>query len=283
MNSFTSLFELKVKPFSFSFFLDLLILCKRTEWNNIEIARKNQILLLVLACNYKRIACNPGIVESNIDLKRFRENREKSSDAISTKLASTYKNNHHNLIGKNHEKSEKFVPMPSPFQPLHLTRDDVVTSGVPNQHYSHESQQTGGDEFNQLSAATSSPPTLANNGEVIFAIHHSQNSQSSPQFTSAGSFDLRNCPSYRHVWYRKSPLFSWVHRTAGAGAISHARRRTKSLICAILTPHCYGSGSALPSSTACNFSDAPTNNDSSKRSNDDNSDSFILIHEISKR
>lgn len=167
--------------------------------NNIETARKNQILLLVLACNYKRIACNPGIVESNIDLKRFRENREKSSDAISTKLASTYKNNHHNFIGKNHEKSEKFVPMPSPFQPLHLTRDDVVTSGVPNQHYSHESQQTGGDEFNQLSAATSSPPTLVNNGEVIFAIHHSQNSQSSPQFTSAGSFDLRNYPSYRHV------------------------------------------------------------------------------------
>lgn len=280
MNSYASLFELKVKPFSL--FLSRFIYSLQTNhepkkyWKH----SKNQIFLFVLACNYKRIACNPGIVESNIDLKRFRENREKSSDAISTKLASTYKNNQHNLIGKNHEKTEKFVPMPSPFQPLHLTRDDVVTSGVPNQHYSHESQQNG-DEFNQLSAATSSPPSLANNGEVIFAIHHSPNSQSSPQFTSAGSFDLRNCPSYRHVWYRKSPLFSWVHRTARAGAISHARRRTKSLICAILTSHCYGSGSALPSSAACDFSDAATDNDSSNRSNDDNSDSFILLHEIS--
>lgn len=160
-----------MKPFLLS--LDLLILSTVVLWNN---KTANQIFLLVLACNYKLIDCHPGIVDSKFDLKKFRENRDKSSETISSKLTSSHSKSNSILGQKEQEKNEKFVPIPSPFQPFQLTRDDVVTP------------------TNQIQPEAAFGPSTAQsmdsltNGGVIFAIQRGHESQSSQLFTSAGWF-----------------------------------------------------------------------------------------------
>lgn len=170
-----------MKPYFSFFFLTRFINSLNSASPKKYLYIKNQIFLLVLACNYKLIAGHPGIVESNIDLKKFRENREKVSEAISTKLASAHKNN----LYYAPEKSERFSPIPSPFQPMHLTRDDVVTS-------MEQPQETAAQ-------STTAPAMMNNNGGVIFAISQGHNSQpSSPHFTSAGSLDLQKLSFLLH-------------------------------------------------------------------------------------
>lgn len=111
----------------------------------------------MLACNLNLIFGYPGIVESNIDL---RKTREKSSEPISTKLTSSY--NNRNSITKD-DKIEKFTQSHSTsFHPMKFGREDVV-----------EIHPSFG----------SSTPSLASGG-VIFAISRGHESTSSPLIAS---------------------------------------------------------------------------------------------------
>lgn len=113
----------------------------------------------MLACNFTIIFGYPGIVESNIDLKKFQ--REKNSEAISTKLPSR-----NSIVKQQDEKIEKFTT--SSFQPLKFSREDVLNSIHPSTSYE---------------PSTSSPQPLASGG-VIFAISRGHESTSSPLIAS---------------------------------------------------------------------------------------------------
>jgi hypothetical protein len=125
----------------------------------------------VLACNFTIIFGYPGIVESNIDLKKFQ--REKNSEPISTKLPSTY-NNNRNSIFYDEENIEKFSTTSS-FQPMKFSREDVLNSIHPS-----------------YGPSTSSPSQSISSGGVIFAISRGHESTSSPLLASGWFiFDLQ--------------------------------------------------------------------------------------------
>jgi hypothetical protein len=128
----------------------------------------------VLACNSTFIFGYPGIVESNIDLKKFqREKNSKNSEPISTKLPSSYNNNNRNSLFKEENNIETFNPTSASFQPIKFSREDVLNS-------IHSS----------YGPSTSSPSqSLTSSGGVIFAISRGHESTSSPLLAS-GWFNL---------------------------------------------------------------------------------------------